>query len=221
MPPASFACICCGFTSFTEKPLLKESETLRICSSCGTGETFPVPHPEKLEEQYSSAYYGENNVKFISPLEKMVEGATLRRTWWIHSLISPEGKVLDIGCGRGLLLKYLNKLKHPAFGVERSELAATRALQTEGITIYTKPFVECNFGTNTFDAIIIWHVLEHIEHPSETLEKIYKLLNPSIAGSRFFRVSFGFILILKDIIIIFPKKDLSNCLPVKGLLLLI
>jgi SAM-dependent methyltransferase len=96
----------------------------------------------------------------------------------IHQLIPPNGKVLEVGCGRGWLLKSLARLGHECHGTERSELAATGASRIVGIKIYTKPVEECGFATDQFDLIVLWHVLEHLDDPSQTLRTLNSLMKP-------------------------------------------
>ena len=89
-----------------------------------------------------------------------------------------QGRILEIGCGRGLLLQQLARLGHECHGIERSALAARRAAQTEGLQVYTQPLEQCHFAEQHFDAVILWHVLEHLDHPRTTLALISRVLKP-------------------------------------------
>jgi len=131
-----------------------------------------------LEAQYSEAYYGPDNVKFVPAVEALVAWITRQRAERVNTLMSGRGRILEIGCGRGLLLYQLAQLGHECHGIERSVLAARRAGQTEGLRIYTQPLDECPFAEQYFDLVIIWHVLEHLEHPQKTLALISRLLKP-------------------------------------------
>lgn len=87
----------------------------------------------------------------------------------------PAGKILDIGCGLGFLLKTIED-KHEKFGVELSEFAADCAKPYA--TIYNQPFETINFGKEKFDLIIAHHVIEHVENPEIFLTKIKEILAP-------------------------------------------
>lgn len=172
------ACIACGADQSGATQLNADNRSLRICPICGTSETFPKPDLAALEAQYSEAYYGPDNVKFIPAVEALVAWITSKRAARVHALMGRQGRILEIGCGRGLLLRDLAELGHECHGIERSALAARRATQTEGLRVYTQPLENCAFTEHYFDAVIIWHVLEHLDHPHITLELISRLLKP-------------------------------------------
>jgi len=168
----------CGSTRFFVEPLNSEPFCLRRCKECGTAWTYPRPGSEELESHYSQSYYGLENVKFVSILEKLVGFATNRRAKWIDRRIEEHSKILEIGCGRGLLLSTLAGLGHECHGTERSEFAAKRAQRTPGIKIYTAPLDECPFQRDSFDLVILWHVLEHLDNPAQTFGRLRHLLRP-------------------------------------------
>jgi 2-polyprenyl-3-methyl-5-hydroxy-6-metoxy-1,4-benzoquinol methylase len=159
-------------------PTWLEKVYLLTCQECGTASTFPQPHPEELEQQYSEAYYGSGNVKFITAIERVIYALTQRRARWIDTIMGAPGRILEIGCGRGILLKALSQLGHECQGIERSNLAATRAQNTPGIRVYTTPLEQCQLPENYFDLVIFWHVLEHLENPADTLSRVSQLLRP-------------------------------------------
>jgi SAM-dependent methyltransferase len=171
-------CLACGGGRFRGSASLHPGFDLHHCQSCGTAFTWPRLQPEELEQYYRRSYYGPENVKFISPLEKIVEFVTNRRAAWISQQVPPRSRILEIGCGRGLLLKALNKLEHESLGIERSELAATRAREIPGVTVFTTPVEECGFSDDSLDLVILWHVLEHLHDPRNVLRQIFRVLKP-------------------------------------------
>lgn len=172
------ACIACGADKSGATRLTADNRSLRTCPTCGTSETFPKPDLVTLEAQYSEAYYGPDNVKFVPAVEALVARITRKRAARVHALMGRQGRILEIGCGRGLLLRDLAELGHECHGIERSALAARRATQTKGLRVYTQPLEDCPFAERYFDAVIVWHVLEHLDHPQTTLERVSRLLKP-------------------------------------------
>ena len=81
------------------------------------------------------------------------------------------GKILDIGCGPGWLLSYLNNDwdKH---GVEISTFASKNA--SEFGKIFNGPLEEYSGGN--FDYIVINHVIEHIKDPVLAIKNIRTML---------------------------------------------
>lgn len=171
-------CLACQGSQFLLIRLPDQKVQLAQCHDCGTGYTCPRPGPSELESHYSETYYGPENVKFTPTIERIVAWVTRRRAEAIHRAIPPQSRVLEIGCGRGLLLGALARLGHECFGTERSELAARRASQNQAIHVYTKPLGECGFQKHQFDLVILWHVLEHLEDPDGTLRGVYDLMKP-------------------------------------------
>jgi SAM-dependent methyltransferase len=174
----STVCTACGGESFGAARQEQGTRSLRTCACCGTSETSPKPDSAALEAQYSEAYYGPDNVKFIPAVEAFVAWMTRKRAARVHALMGGQGRILEVGCGRGLLLHQLAQLGHECHGIERSALASRRAAQTQGLHVYTQPLEQCRFEERYFDAVIIWHVLEHLDHPRSTLALISRVLKP-------------------------------------------
>jgi SAM-dependent methyltransferase len=171
-------CVACGSSRFSFSPTISGMVCLVQCQECGIAYTHPRPEGNELEKNYSPSYYGPQNAKFVPVIEKWVAWMTTRRAHWIDKKIAPRSRILEIGCGRGLLLKALSHLGHECHGTERSDLAAAGAQRMVGIRIYTQPLEQCPFRENSFDAVILWHVLEHLENPNTILRHLFKLMKP-------------------------------------------
>jgi len=86
---------------------------------------------------------------------------------------SKGGKILDIGCGLGWLLSYLDD-GWDKFGIEISEFASNHAKQYGNIFNGT---LEGYLNNSKFDVIIMNHVIEHLENPVYALNKVKSLLS--------------------------------------------
>lgn len=76
-----------------------------------------------------------------------------------------EGSVLDIGFGRGEMLKYLFDGGWNAVGVDCSEAAIKKAREEIGereITLLNKEVTEMEFPKNTFNLVLFLNVWEHL-----------------------------------------------------------
>jgi len=94
----------------------------------------------------------------------------------IFSDLRIEGaKVLDVGCGTGLLLSLLVK-KNKTFGTDISEKAVKIAKQ-KGLNVKKGDAEETfPFKTNFFDFVICKDVFEHLKNPEFTLREISRVL---------------------------------------------
>jgi SAM-dependent methyltransferase len=83
------------------------------------------------------------------------------------------GRILDIGCGVGYMLRCLGS-QWQKYGIELSEFAAKFASRFG--EIYIGKLESQNFSAELFDAVILYHVIEHVGDPVSLVEEIYKIL---------------------------------------------
>ena len=86
--------------------------------------------------------------------------------------------MLDIGCGRGLLLREFQVRGWEVQGTELSEPAARFARELLGLPVQIGLVEELNYPDAGFDAVVLWHVLEHVSDPGVMLAEIRRLLRP-------------------------------------------
>ncbi len=90
-----------------------------------------------------------------------------------------RGALLDIGCGMG---DFCGVASEAGFTVYGSEFSDTYAGEARSRVSFEKLYVgriqEIPFANAKFDVITLWHVLEHLPDPLETLTRLRTLLNP-------------------------------------------
>lgn len=87
-------------------------------------------------------------------------------------------KILDVGCGTGLLLKELQILGKP-WGVDCSEQALDYC-QRRGLENIKKGDISAlPFGAQGFDIVLALDVLEHIEEDDKALKEMSRVLSPN------------------------------------------
>lgn len=176
-------CIFCGFSQstlcFEVKDMYGDIYELRKCGNCTTTFLSPIPGEHKLQRAYSSEYYGRGKEKFsFGFTESVIEWFRKRRAAKLSSRMSSKPKVLDIGCGNGNFLKHLKNIcQAEAHGIERDSHATKRAMQ-QGIVIHTGTGCMQNFDDSSFDAVTLFHVFEHLQHPAELISEIHRILKP-------------------------------------------
>ena len=139
-----------------------------VCEECGVGRFEPMLSRDEIEALYPDEYYGEASSKFLPIVESGVRIVAARHVRFLSAGLARGAAVLDVGCGRGVVLSPLADLGFEVHGVEMSERAVRGADPRASIRI-ADDLVAAGYDSESFDQIVIWHVLEHLEDPRGTL----------------------------------------------------
>jgi 2-polyprenyl-3-methyl-5-hydroxy-6-metoxy-1,4-benzoquinol methylase len=80
-------------------------------------------------------------------------------------------KLLDVGCGSGHFLVEAHRAGWHVTGLEPAKGPAEYAAHQFGLEIVQKGVLEAEFGLDSFDAITLWDVLEHVGDPQAVLRR--------------------------------------------------
>jgi 2-polyprenyl-3-methyl-5-hydroxy-6-metoxy-1,4-benzoquinol methylase len=139
------------------------------------GRTWPDVPSHEIGRFYPAVYYGKENVRFHPLLERLTRLFRLRRARVVRQRVKP-GTALDVGCGRGFTLSYLESLGFKAHGMEISDTAAWHARNVLGIEVETGDFLKSSHQKDLYNVVIFWHSLEHLPGPIEALGRAHALL---------------------------------------------
>jgi SAM-dependent methyltransferase len=148
-----------------------------VCEGCGLGRFHPMLGPDAIAALYPDAYYGEPGVKFQSAVERAVRWIGARHVRFLSLGLAPGSRVLDVGCGRGVVLGALADRGLEVHGVEMSEAAARGADPRAQVRV-AADLADAGYPSSYFDQVLIWHVLEHLPQPRETLDEVRRILRP-------------------------------------------
>lgn len=101
-----------------------------------------------------------------------------RRLLDLVGRITSTGRLLDIGCGGGHLVKAALDRGFDAVGLEISPLGVAYARQLLGLEPVVASFPEHRFDDGSFDVVVLKHVLEHLPDPLLTLSQVNRILRP-------------------------------------------
>jgi ubiquinone/menaquinone biosynthesis C-methylase UbiE len=133
-----------------------------------------------ISKGYANLYHEEQAQKIIS----------------IKEYIPKKGMLLDLGCGDGILNKFIQKKAHLISLDISYELLKLN-------TNKTKIFATANnmpFKNNTFDAIITLTALQDMPKPQKTIEEIKNKLKPNgILITSFLKIATYYNLITQEL----------------------
>ena len=89
----------------------------------------------------------------------------------------PQGRLLDIGCGSGDWLLSMRELGWDETGVDPDDNAA-RVGRERGLNVNCGALEQQNFPNDSFDAVTLNHVIEHVPDPIGTLMECIRILKP-------------------------------------------
>ena len=152
--------------------------SILMCVDCGGGLTDPGPAPHEMAKYYPLSYYGDSGKKFY-PLLEAITKASRRRLRESLSFVASPGRLLEIGCGRGDLLEEFAQRGWEAHGTEYSAAPVLARQLSGNVHIHNvQNLASASFDENSFDLVIVRHVLEHLYDPEGVLEEIARILKP-------------------------------------------
>lgn len=189
------SCACCDSTDLavlfqTTDYISQDVFEVVRCQRCGLAMTSPAPDAGAMSRHYPDSYFGDSGQRFVSLGEAIIRWERGRRARAIQRFHPQPGRILDIGCGRGVMLRKLQRAGWECYGSELSESLA-HPMDKAGIPICRELDVRnCNFPGSYFDVVSLWHSFEHLPDPCSTLDEIHRILKP--AGIAVFAVpNFG------------------------------
>ncbi len=99
----------------------------------------------------------------------------------VASKAGAHGKVLDVGCGNGIISIHLGKLGFNVTGIDVSEKTIETARKNNiygNVQFRVQSAEELKASGEQFDVIICSEVLEHLQNPSALLQVLHPSLKP-------------------------------------------
>jgi 2-polyprenyl-3-methyl-5-hydroxy-6-metoxy-1,4-benzoquinol methylase len=141
------------------------------CAQCGLVYVNPQPETTQLARYYPLSHQQAAPAAY----ERM--DAVPRAKFAQKLLHGRPGRVLDVGCGKGLLLLRLRDAGWDVHGTELSEISS-RYARGQGLPVHQVAVEQAGFEPQSFDLVTMFHVLEHLTDPRHTLEHLWALLRP-------------------------------------------
>lgn len=137
--------------------------------------TQPFPEDNELASYYADEKYiphGNQKKTIVDHLYGIVQKIMYRQKLrWMTPFFDAAPSYLDFGAGTGEWVQYLLSKNIHAEGVEPSD----RARAYLGKSFLAASLTQLK--TSSFQAIGLWHVLEHLPRPAETLQTLSSRLS--------------------------------------------
>lgn len=179
-------CLVCGSDSF--EPFLvckdytvsQENFNIVSCKSCGFKFTNPRPENSVIGDYYKAEEYvsHSNTTKgVVNKLYHSVRNYTLKQKLKLISSYVSRGTMLDYGCGTGMFLNVCKNDGWETYGMEPDDNARKMSIE-KGLDVFSdKNKVSDRIADKKFNAITLWHVLEHVTDMEATLSFFKSKLN--------------------------------------------
>ncbi len=168
-------CPICSHNETTTKSII-DHFAYDQCQHCHSIYNKTMLKNEILEEMYKSGIYLEYFKNLVVKSQKLrKETLERRKVRQLSSFFKKPGRILDVGCGSGSLLKECQDIGWDVYGVDPSNEAIKIAKEKYNLDLYQGTFEDYN-DTEKFDCIVFIGI-EHLQNPMAGLEKASSLLN--------------------------------------------
>jgi len=150
------------------------------CADCSVRFTQDVPGMDDIGQYYKAEAYishTDTNKGLVNKLYHYVRSITMKqkKTFVEKATGRKTGTLLDIGAGTGAFAGFMQKSNWDVTGLEPDDVARANAERLHGLQL--RPSSELfNLDENHFDAVTMWHVLEHVHDLHGYWKRISRVL---------------------------------------------
>lgn len=120
----------------------------------------------------SISTWGMGKLLYLFPLRRRGADGDIR---FLQAV--PGGRLLDVGCGSGEWLAFMSSLGWQVEGIDFDQRAVDVARQN-GLQVRCGSLEQQNFPNESFHAVVLNHVIEHLPDPAGTLLESVRVLKP-------------------------------------------
>jgi 2-polyprenyl-3-methyl-5-hydroxy-6-metoxy-1,4-benzoquinol methylase len=115
-------------------------------------------------------------LRFLAHLYPTGAGSIQSETMFLPAPRFPA-RLLDVGCGNGNLLLLMRSLGWDVEGVEVDQ-AAVQTASARGLAVRQGELQDRGYSSDSFDAITMSHLIEHVYDPVSLLREAHRVLKP-------------------------------------------
>lgn len=153
------------------------------CDNCSLRFTQFIPTASDIGAYYQSSNYvshTDTNKGLINRLYHFVRQFTLKSKLKLVQQCTgvQTGALLDVGAGTGYFSRIMQNAGWQITALEPDATARKLAFEKDGLQLQDANDIY-HLQSNQFDAITLWHVLEHVHDLHGYFDKFYDLLKPT------------------------------------------
>jgi 2-polyprenyl-3-methyl-5-hydroxy-6-metoxy-1,4-benzoquinol methylase len=171
--PAVLEHVACALCGRDEPDVLLEHDSFGFpiglveCRACGF--VYATPRPS---EAFMMTFYRDRYRLFYEGQRRITDAYIRRRRWdeaasarvrRYAALVPLNGRVLDVGCGAGMFLHELRRVRDDitGTGIEPNRMQAEYARHTLGLDVRQDMFQDFE-ARAPYDLVVAFHIVEHI-----------------------------------------------------------
>jgi 2-polyprenyl-3-methyl-5-hydroxy-6-metoxy-1,4-benzoquinol methylase len=180
------SCPCCGQKNiaflFSAEDYTVSHKQFEIwqCENCKLRFTQNIPEVKEIGPYYQSANYVSHSDTKDGLVNKLYHSVRIRTLVQKRKLVEKAtgksyGNILDVGCGTGAFLNTMKGSGWNVTGLEPDDATRQKALELYKINVQPAQKL-FSLPAESFDAITLWHVLEHVHELHAYVDKLKALL---------------------------------------------
>jgi len=146
----------------------------RVLECRGCGLQFAEVYPEMAEAD--SDIYGDHYFAGTIAQRPVREKIFAEMLGEIESVLGGKGRLLDVGCGDGVLLEVAARVGWEVEGTDIATAAVRFAGDERGLMVHKGAIEDLSLEADSYDVVVLNHSLEHVQNPRTTLTRVRELL---------------------------------------------
>lgn len=146
------------------------------CRACGLIFPNPMPYPSGADTRYTNVSGYFEDVMAVEDEGQRQLGDKLARE--AERRLGRRGRFLDVGCGRGEVVRAAQERGWQAEGCDLSAEFVRYAREVNGVEAHAATLEQMRYPDASFDAVTLVEVIEHLYEPAATARELSRVVRP-------------------------------------------